>query len=110
MFENIKNKIKSLFKKKGKSAKPDKKADTRFYEEHIEEFKFFVKYYPVFQNIAIAVGKEEIAKLNKAKPCTFRKESDIPFRCECEICANNGEKVKTLKECKECKASKTETE
>jgi hypothetical protein len=109
MFANIKNKVK-LPKKKDKADKPDKKANAKFYEEHIEEFKFFVKYYPVFQNIAIAVGKEEIAKLNKAKPCAFRQESDIPFRCECEICANNGEKVKTLKECKECKASKTAQE
>ena len=110
MFENIINKIKSLFKKKDKTAKPDKKADTKFYEEHIEEFKFFVKYYPVYQSIAFKVGEQEIAKLNAEKPCVFRQKSDVPFRCECEICANNGQSCKTLKECKECKASKIEKE
>lgn len=109
MFANVKNKLKSLFKR-DKASKPDRKADAQFYEDHIEEFKFFVKYYPVFQNIAICVGEKEIAKLGTDKPCMFRKKSDIPFRCECDICANNGEKVKTIKECKECKASKTEGE
>lgn len=110
MFANVKTKFKSLFKKKNKATKPDKKADQQFYMEHIEEFKFFVKYYPVYQNVAICVGEKEIAKLNAEKPCIFRRKSDVPFRCECEICANNGETVKTIKECKGCKASKTEKE
>lgn len=101
MFANVKTKLKGL-------KKSSKKADRLFYEEHIEEFRFFVKYYPVFQSIAIEVGKAEIAKLDKAKPCVFRKESDIPFRCKCEICANDGTEIKTLKQCKECKASKKE--
>ena len=57
MFANVKNKIK-LPKKKDKAvAKIDKKAIAKFYEEHFEEFQFFVKYYPVFQNIAIKVGE-----------------------------------------------------
>ena len=103
MFENIKSKIKSLFKKKGK--KPSKKADLDFVAEHIEEFRFFVKYYPVFQNIAIKVGEQEIAKLDAEKPCAFRFKSDIPFRCVCEIKVD-GTDIKTIKECKECKASK----
>ena len=110
MFASIKKKLKKTDSPKEKVKKSDKKANAQFYEDHIEEFRFFVKYYPVYQNIAVAVGEKEIAKLNADKPCVFRKKSDIPFRCECEICANNGEAVKTLKECKECKASKTEKE
>lgn len=110
MFANVKAKIKNRSEKGDKVAKPKKKDDIQFVCDHIEEFRFFVKYYPVYQNIAIAVGEKEIAKLNAEKPCVFRKKSDIPFRCECEICANNGESVKTLKDCKECKASKSEKE
>lgn len=105
MFANVKEKLKP---KKGKAVKTDKKADIQFVCDHIEEFKFFVKYYPVFQNLAVCVGEKEIVKLNDEKPCVFRKKSDIPFRCTCEICANNGEPVKTIKECKNCKASKQE--
>ncbi len=104
MFANVKTKL----KRKGTSPRAEKKANRQFYEEHTEEFKFFVKYYPVFQSVAIAVGKEEISKLNATKPCVFRQESDIPFRCKCEICANDGVEIKTLKQCKECKASKRE--
>lgn len=96
MFASIKNKRKV------------QKENKQFYSEHIEEFRFFVKYYPVFQSIAVAVGKEEIAKLNAEKPCVFRQESDIPFRCKCEINANDGTNIKTIKMCKECKASKGE--
>lgn len=106
MFANIKNKIK-LPKKKDKADKPDKKANAKFYEEHIEEFKFFVKYYPVFQNIAVGVGKREIEKLNTEKPCVFREQCETPFRCKCAIKVN-GTDCKTIKECKECNASKKE--
>lgn len=102
MFANVKNKMK---RKRG-TPKSEAKADRQFYEEHIEEFRFFVKYYPVFQSIAIAVGKEKIAQLDKEKPCIFRQECDIPFRCKCEINANDGTDIKTIKMCKECKASK----
>lgn len=110
MFANVKSKLKVGKDKEPKAESPRalRKANRKFYEEHAEEFKFFVKYYPVFQSIAIAVGKEEITKLNTNKPCVFRKESDIPFRCKCEICANDGTEIKTIKMCKECKASKRE--
>ena len=106
MFANIKNKIK-LPKKKDKAEKPDKKANAKFYEEHIEEFKFFIKYYPVYQDIAIKVGEKEIAKLGAEKPCMFREKCDTPFRCKCAIKVN-GTECKTIKECKECNASKKE--
>lgn len=105
MFANVKGKLK-FGRKKGTSSRAERKADRQFYEEHIEEFKFIVKYYPVFQNIAVAVGKEKIAQLDKEKPCVFRKECDTPFRCRCEINANDGTEIKTIKMCRECKASK----
>lgn len=106
MFANIRNKIK-MPKKKAKAKKADKNADLQFYKEHIEEFKFFVKYYPVYQNIAIAVGEKELAKLDAEKPCQFRQKTDTPFRCKCDI-AVGGSEIKTIKECKDCKASKQE--
>ena len=107
MFANVKNKIK-LPKKKDKAvAKTDKKADAKFYEEHIEEFRFFVKYFPVYQDIAIKVGEQEIARLDKEKPCQFREKCDTPFRCKCAIKVD-GTECKTIKDCKECKVSKQE--
>ena len=106
MFANVKTKLKGLFKKEKKSKKENtKKADMQFYMEHIEEFKFFVKYYPVYKCIAVSVGEKEIAKLDADKPCEFRQKSDIPFRCKCEI-AVGGSEIKTIKDCRECKASK----
>ena len=110
MFANIRDKMRFGKKDKKPSARAMKKKNREFYDEHVEEFRFFVKYYPVFKSVAIAVGNEEIEKLNQAKPCVFRQESDIPFRCRCEICANDGTEVKTIKMCKDCKASKTERE
>lgn len=104
MFANVKNKLKGLFKKKEKKENT-KKADMQFYAEHIEEFKFFVKYYPVYQCIATSVGEKEIAKLNAEKPCEFREKCDVPFRCKCKI-AVGGADIKTIKDCKECEVSK----
>ena len=108
MFANVKDKLKGLFKKKEKKQNT-KKADMQFYAEHIEEFKFFVKYYPVYQDIAIKVGEQKIAELDREKPCQFREKCDTPFRCKC-IIKVDGTECKTIRECKECKASKTEQE
>lgn len=99
MFANVVKKV--------RSPKKDKKTDMKFYEEHIEEFKFFVKYYPVFQSIATAVGDKELAKLDAEKPCQFRQRTDIPFRCKCDIKVD-GSDIKTIKDCKNCKVSKME--
>lgn len=61
-----------------------------------------MKYFAVFQSIALAVSREEMDKLNKTKPCVFRQESEIPFKSKCEILANDGTAIKTIKDCKEC--------
>ena len=104
MFANIKDKLKGLFKKKGVKKENTKKADMQFYADHIEEFKFFVKYYVVFQCIATSIGEKEIAKLDAEKPCKFREKCDTPFRCKCAIKVD-GTDCKTIKECKDCKVS-----
>ena len=105
MFADIKTKLKSFFGKKDIKQKSTKKEDLNFVAEHIEEFKFFVKYFPVYKDIAIKVGNQEIARLDAEKPCEFREKCDTPFRCKC-IIKVDGTECKTIKECKECKASK----
>lgn len=97
-FAKLKESVKNFFKK-FKFGK--KKKAMAMLNEHMEEFEFFIKYYPVFVKLVKSVSEKELANLNRATPCKYRVNGETPFRLLCAL-KLNGEAEKKICECETC--------
>lgn len=96
-FAKLKDSVKNFFKR----FKRNKKNAKAFVNEHMEEFEFFVKYYPVFMRLVKSVSDKELESLDVRTPCKYRSRSDIPFRLKCAL-KLDGESEKKIVDCEKC--------
>lgn len=98
-FAKLKDSVKN-FLKKFRFGKKKKKAMAML-DEHMEEFEFFIKYYPVFVKLVKSVSEKELANLNRTAPCKYRTNGENLFRLVCAL-KLNGEAEKKICECESC--------
>lgn len=96
-FAKLKESVKNFFKR----FKRDRKNAKAFVNEHMEEFEFFVKYYPVFVRLVKSVSERELETLNTQAPCKYRSNGSTPFRLLCAL-KLNGESDKRISDCESC--------